>query len=94
MELDDGALTLGDMEDVEAALGYPMADAATKPGGQWRMACALIWVRRRRLDPTFTFDDARALPLEAMADMVEDMTAITDQLGGDMPPPVVPSMTG
>lgn len=96
MELDDGALTLGDLEDVETALGYPMAEAAERPGGQWRMACALIWVRRRKLDATFTFEDARALPMEAMVDMVEDMEALTADLtdGGELRPPQAPSMTG
>lgn len=93
LQLDDGQLTLGDMEDVESALGYPMAEAMSRPGGQWRLACAMIYIRRRRIDPGFTFDDARALPMEALAAMVEDVESITAQFGqGDqIPHPPQPS---
>lgn len=59
-------LTLGDIEDFEAASGVPMAalqDGGTLP---FRAVVALVWVIHRQEQPTFTLDDARRL---RMADL-------------------------
>lgn len=59
-------LTLGDIEDFEAASGVPMStlkDGGTLP---FRAVVALVWVIRRQDQPDFTLDDARRL---RMADL-------------------------
>ena len=85
MELDQGELTLGDLEDAESVLGFPLAEVGERPGGTTRLATAMIWIRRRKLDPTFTFEQARALPIGAMIDIRDDLLAVAAQ--GDAPPP-------
>lgn len=81
LELDGGELTMGDLEDIETALGFPMSEAAERPGGTTRLARAMVWIRHRRIDPAYTFEDTAQVP-------VSQMTAMADLLGGDaLPPP-------
>lgn len=85
LELDAGELTMGDLEDIEVTLGWPMAEAAEHLGGQIRLARAMVWIRRRRLDPSYTFEDTAQIPTSVMTELAE-------QLGGDdTDPPAQPS---
>lgn len=77
LELSQDELTLGDLEDIETVLGVPM-EQAEEPGLRLRLSCAMIWVRRRRLDPSFTFDDARALPISQIQDIAGDLVGEAD----------------
>lgn len=86
-ELSQDELTLGDLEDVETALGMAMEDAATEPGMRLRLSSAMIWIRRRKIDPAFTFEDARALPLS----MIQ---SVADELSDEDEADVLPNPTG
>lgn len=51
-------LTVGDVEDFEAACGIDIT--ALGPGAVPTKALApLIWITQRRVDPSFTLEDAR-----------------------------------
>jgi hypothetical protein len=77
LELDmSPELTLGQLEDIEQALGYPMSEATDPGRSQLRLARAMIYVRRKRLDPTYTFDDTYDLPPSAMVQFAQAMAAM------------------
>jgi hypothetical protein len=65
--MDFDALTLGDIEDIENYAGLPVSFIAdtTKPGAA-KLRTALVWIVKRKADPTFTIDDARNLPSSEM----------------------------
>jgi hypothetical protein len=77
----DGAeLTVADIEDVETVLGidFGQIDNAIEhstAGGRLRIVAALVWVYRRKADPSFTFDAARDLPPATLTAVAERMTA-------------------
>lgn len=56
--LDPQDLTLGELEEFEAATGMTMADIGK---GTAKAILGLIWLAKRREDPSFTLDDARKL---------------------------------
>lgn len=62
-------LSLGELEDLETATGMSaaeMAENASRP----KVLTAVLWVIRRRTDPTFTLEDARQVKLSALASMM------------------------
>jgi hypothetical protein len=87
LELSTDELTLGDLEDIETILGCPMEDA-TAPGLRLRLSCAMIWIRRRKLDPSFTFDDARALPISLIESIAGDIAGTEEP--AELPDPTLP----
>lgn len=90
-ELSADELTLGDLEDIETVLGMPMEDAAATPGMRLRLSNALIWIRRRKLDPAFTFDMARALPISRVEAIAGELLPDTEVDG--IADPTVPLST-
>jgi hypothetical protein len=74
--------TVADVEDLEAVCGIDFADLAgalesSTAGGKLRITAALLWLRRRRTDPTFTFEDARAMPVDALQAAATELAAAT-----------------
>lgn len=61
------SLTVGEMCDAE---GYFGVEFGTEKQGL-RMASALMWIAVRRVDPTVTVEDIRALPAEVFASVVD-----------------------
>lgn len=64
-------LSLGDCIDVEEITGEPvfLSFAAAQTGGLSAKAmAALVWVIKRRSDPTFTFDDAKAIRVASLGE--------------------------
>ena len=60
LTLDFDELTVGDIEDFEAACGIDIT--AIGPGNMPTKALApLIWITERRRNPAFTLEDARAV---------------------------------
>lgn len=59
---DPGTLTLAELCDFEEAAGVA-AMVAFKEGLSAKAITALVWVLKRRDDPQFTLDDARATTL-------------------------------
>lgn len=64
IDVDD--LTFGEMEAVEGVLGKPFSEAFGSGGVSATAAVALIYVVKRRDNPDFTIDDARALKLSSL----------------------------
>jgi hypothetical protein len=91
-ELSADELTLGDLEDIETVLGMPMEDAAAAAGMRLRLSNALIWVRRRKLDPAFTFDMARALPISRVEAIAGEL--LREVEAPPLADPTVPLSTG
>jgi hypothetical protein len=67
ISVDLGALTLGDIEDVEEAAGLSFSAIVEQLGGERlppaRVLTALVWVFRRKENPDYTLDEARHLKL-------------------------------
>jgi len=69
LEFDPNDLTLGDMEDIEAATGEPFGAFAQRFQGKSeaevlatlpsKVLTAMVWIAGRRNDPTFTLQRAR-----------------------------------
>jgi hypothetical protein len=57
MRLDMADLTLGELADVTERLGVGLQEALQGPA-QPRAMAAIVWIIRRRDDPTFTFEQA------------------------------------
>lgn len=68
LRFDQSQFTFGDAIDLEES-GYSLADvqrlfaAGEVPA---RLAAVLVWLVRRKEEPTFTFEDAKALPIEEL----------------------------
>jgi hypothetical protein len=89
-ELSPDELTLGDLEDIETVLGCPM-ESATEPGKRLRLSSAMIWVRRRKVDPAFTFDDARALPISFIESITGELLGTDEsEEPAQLPDPTIP----
>lgn len=87
-KLDHSKFTLADIEDLEIALDYPMSECATRPGGMIRQAAAIVYIRRRKIDPDFTMEDARALPVEVMIALRDELLQVgrVEVSSDDFPP--------
>ena len=69
LDLNVDDLSLGDCIDVEEITGEPvfLTFAAAQAGGMSAKAMtALVWVTKRRDDPTFTFEDAKGIRVSAL----------------------------
>lgn len=56
-------LTLGDLEDIEGVVGPETMRFVLRGDVTPKAMVALVWVAKRRDNPSFTLDDARRLPL-------------------------------
>jgi hypothetical protein len=74
IRLDPDELTLGDAEDIEAA-GFDLAGLGrlVETGKvPLKLAVLLVWITGRKVDPSFTYEDARALKVtELEIELVE-----------------------
>ncbi|CCF83649.1 hypothetical protein [Nitrolancea hollandica] len=72
LNIDPNDFTLGDIEDFEAYCGQPfellLGKGAVVSG---KMLTALIWVIKRREDPSYTTEQARTIKL---SDFTQDPT--------------------
>jgi hypothetical protein len=81
LKIDPEDLTIGDLEDFEDIVGMSFDDAmAPGPDGKPKVTTkalkALVFLSKRREDPTFTLDDARAIKVsELQVGSEEDPTA-------------------
>lgn len=66
LELDVNRFTLAELEDLEEATGMSFVQLGERlQSGDYpiKLLRALVWILRRRSDPAFTLEDARALHL-------------------------------
>lgn len=61
--VDPNSLTLGEIEDVEEYAGKPAAELFGDGGMTAKAMTAFVWIVKRRDDPTFTVEQARAMPM-------------------------------
>lgn len=69
LDLNVDDLSLGDCMDLEEITGEPAfaTFAAAQTGGMTAKAmAALVWVTKRKTDPTFTFKDAKAIRVSSL----------------------------
>jgi hypothetical protein len=78
------ALDMGEMCDAEESFGVEFGNNRTSG---IRMVAAMMWIAIKRVDPTITVEDIRALPPEVF----EGFTNVEDDAG---PPDVTPSSNG
>ncbi len=64
INLDD--LTLGDLADIEDACGVSMLDLKGGAKVPARVIPALVWIAERRNDPSFTYEQARAVKVTSL----------------------------
>lgn len=62
LTIDIEGLTLGEIEEFEEASGSSIS-AVAKGEGTAKAIVALVWVVKKRENPEFTMDDARAMKL-------------------------------
>lgn len=70
LEFDPDDLTLEEAEALEETTGRPLAEIAVRfTRGQLSMKelIVLVWLARRREDPTFTIEDARRVRITSLA---------------------------
>lgn len=63
-KIDVDSLTIGELEQVEELSGMPIAWLGDVNRPQSKLMRALVYVVKRRTDPTFTYEDAGNLKLE------------------------------
>lgn len=74
LTIDPNTLTLGEMDDIEAATGQPIGDLVARFNGKraeeirmtdfpTKTLIAMVWVFGRRSDPTLTIEDVRQTKL-------------------------------
>ncbi len=64
INLDD--LTLGDLADIEDACGVSMLDLKGGAKIPARVIPALVWIAERHNDPSFTYEQARAVKVTSL----------------------------
>jgi len=67
LRLDENELTIGDLEDFEDIVGSPWEDIRPGPDSAVKMSTkaikALVFIARRKTDPSFTLEMARDVKL-------------------------------
>ncbi|HKE67385.1 MAG TPA: hypothetical protein VKB59_22490 [Micromonosporaceae bacterium] len=83
LKVDLQDLTLGELDEIDEVLDRPLAELMGGKG-QFRAMAAAAWIVKRRTDPAFTLEDARAL---RMGDMeLVSGEALAAELGGGPQP--------
>jgi hypothetical protein len=62
-------MTLGELEDLEVAVGIP-ADRFQAAGSKGKLMAGVVWIVGRRRHPEWTLDDARALTMTAALELL------------------------
>lgn len=70
--MDIDTLTLGDIEDIENYAGLSFSDIGEDKPGVSKLRTALVWVLKRKTDPSFTIDDARNITPDELTAIFED----------------------
>jgi hypothetical protein len=70
--MDINTLTLGDIEDIENYAGLSFSEIGEDKPGVAKLRTALVWVLKRKENPTFTIDDARMLTPDELERIFED----------------------
>jgi hypothetical protein len=70
--MDIDTLTLGDIEDIENYAGLSFSDIGEDKPGVSKLRTALVWVLKRKIDPTFTIEDARQITPDELSRIFED----------------------
>lgn len=65
-EIDPNTLTLGELEEIEEISGRPVAAELGRGTPSMRTLIGVVYVMKRRADPTFTLDDARAIQISTV----------------------------
>jgi len=87
--IDPQQLTLGEIEDVEQATGKGLSDLFTTEAGG---LLVMVFVEFRRTDPTFTWEQARAVKfsdIDVDRPSVAPKVARSGRSGGTVPTPAV-----
>jgi hypothetical protein len=79
-------LTWGEMEELEHHAGAEAASALFAGNVLPSATVVLLWIVKRKTDPSFTLDDARRLPI-TQAVSVDDTTNPTQGNGAKVSPP-------
>jgi hypothetical protein len=70
--MDINTLTLGDIEDIENYAGLSFSEIGEDKPGVSKLRTALVWVLKRKENPSFTIDDARQLTPDELERIFED----------------------
>lgn len=82
MNFDINDLTIGEVADIEEATGKSISTLFDGSGSQARTLQAVIWIVRRREDPTLTLEQAGNMTFTEMNSMLE-----LSNDGGEVDPP-------
>jgi hypothetical protein len=72
--MDIDSITLGDIEEIETYAGLPFGDIGENKPGVSKLRTALVWVLKRKENPAFTIEDARALSPNELEQLFADDT--------------------
>jgi hypothetical protein len=86
--IDYDRITLGDMESLEEHVGPHVWEELRGGKPSAKTLVALVWIMRRRDDPTFTLEDARQVPVVALKEAATD--PFVSAGNGTSPPSVSP----
>jgi len=66
VDFDPGKISVGDMEDIEDVAGVPFQDCFDEDGNpiNAKVIKAVIWILRRKGDPSFTLEQARNVEMQ------------------------------
>lgn len=64
--IDPNTLTLGELEEIEEISGRPVAAELGRGTPSIRTLIGVVYVMKRRADPAFTLEDARALQISSV----------------------------
>lgn len=78
-------LTIGDLADMEDVAGVDIQRIDLK-APPLKVLPAMVWIFNRKLDPTFTYEDARAVKLTALTIAGEAPTVAVAAGDGTAPP--------
>lgn len=67
VDFDVNTLTLGDLCDIEDAIGDVAASALLRGQMTPKAITAVVWIVKRRDNPEYTFEEARSVPVSALA---------------------------
>ena len=65
-DLDD--FDLGELCDIEDATGFRVTDLKPGESPPLKVIAGMIWIMRRRENPTYTFEQVRRLKMDELAD--------------------------
>lgn len=67
LEIDPNSLTLGELEEIEDITGRPVGAELGRGTPSMRTLLAVVFIMKRRKDPSYTLDDARKLNINTIS---------------------------